>query len=187
MKVYTGTGDKGKTSLFSGERVRKFDKRVEAYGVIDELNSILGVLASYISESHEDIIRRIRGIQADLMDIGALLAATSGSKVFESLPKISVKKIERLEKSIDDMDEKLAPLKCFILPGGHIAASWAHVARTICRRAERRMLEIPSGSDGINKDMENVFVYINRLSDYLFVMARYCNHIAGRNDIFREK
>ncbi len=187
MKIYTGSGDKGKTSLFSGERVDKFNKRVEAYGAIDELNSILGVLASYISEPNAGMISRIRTIQADLMAIGALLAATPGSRIFKSLAGIPLEKIKWLEKNIDEMNEQLSSLKGFILPGGHISASWAHVARAVCRRAERRMLGIPPGPNELSKDMENAFVYINRLSDYLFVMARYCNHITGHDDIFWEK
>ena len=193
MKVYTGGGDKGKTSLFSGERVAKSHERVDAYGDIDELSSFLGALAASIpdsgSESGQKIIEELYQIQSDLLGVGAILATTPDSSSFESLTKISEEKSKALEKAMDRMDAELPPLKTFILPGGHMASAWAHIARTICRRAERRMIGLFQESDTaassatVPEHVQNVLVYINRLSDYLFVVARYCNHIVGTEDV----
>ena len=193
MKVYTGGGDKGKTSLFSGERVAKSHERVDAYGDIDELSSFLGALAASIpdsgSESGQKIIEELYQIQSDLLGVGAILATTPDSSSFESLTKISEEKSKALENAIDRMDAELPPLKTFILPGGHIASAWAHIARTICRRAERRMIGLFQESDTaassvtVPEHVPNVLVYINRLSDYLFILARYCNHIVGAEDV----
>jgi cob(I)alamin adenosyltransferase len=189
MKVYTGGGDKGKTSLFSGERVAKNHKRVDAYGDIDELSSYLGALAASIPDSGQKIIEELYQIQSDLLGVGAILATTPGSSSFESLTKIGKKKSKALEEAMDRMDAELPPLKTFILPGGHISSAWAHIARTVCRRAERRMIGLFQESDTADRNatipehVQNVLVYINRLSDYLFVVARYCNHIVGAADV----
>ncbi|MBL0701213.1 MAG: cob(I)yrinic acid a,c-diamide adenosyltransferase [Desulfosarcina sp.] len=193
MKVYTGGGDKGKTSLFSGERVAKSHERVDAYGDIDELSSFLGALAASIPDSGSEwgqkIIEELYQIQSDLLGVGAILATTPESSSFESLTKISEEKSKALEDAMDRMDAELPPLKTFILPGGHIASAWAHIARTICRRAERRMIglfqesDTASSSATVPEHVQNVLVYINRLSDYLFVVARYCNHIVGTEDV----
>jgi cob(I)alamin adenosyltransferase len=189
MKIYTGGGDKGKTSLFSGERVAKSHERVDAYGDIDELSSLLGALAASIPESGQKIIGELYQIQSDLLSVGAILATTPGSSSFESLSKIGEEKSKALEEAMDRMDAELPPLKTFILPGGHMSSAWAHIARTVCRRAERRMIGLFQESDTADRNatvpehVQNVLVYINRLSDYLFVVARYCNHIVGTEDI----
>ena len=189
MKVYTGGGDKGNTSLFSGERVAKSHERVDAYGDIDELSSFLGALAASIPYSEQKIIEDIHQIQSDLLSVGAMLATTPDSSSFESLAKISEEKGKALEEAMDRMDAELPPLKTFILPGGHMSSALAHIARTICRRAERRMIGLFKGSDtsgssaAIPEYLHNVLVYINRLSDYLFIVARYCNHLVGVEDV----
>ena len=190
MKIYTGGGDKGKTSLFSGERVSKNHERVDAYGDIDELSSLLGALAALIPEQGQEIVEEIHQIQSDLLSAGAILATTPDSSSFDSLTKIGLDKSKILEKSMDRMDAELPRLKTFILPGGHISSAWAHIARTVCRRAERRMIGLFQQSDADNdssvsipEHVQELLVYINRLSDYLFVTARYCNHILGTEDV----
>ncbi|MCD6185379.1 MAG: cob(I)yrinic acid a,c-diamide adenosyltransferase [Deltaproteobacteria bacterium] len=190
MKIYTGGGDKGKTSLFSGERVPKNHERVDAYGDIDELSSLLGALAALIPEQGQGIVEEIHQIQSDLLSAGAILATTPDSSSFDSLTKIGLDKSKILEKSMDRMDAELPRLKTFILPGGHISSAWAHIARTVCRRAERRMIGLFQQSDADNdssvsipEHVQELLVYINRLSDYLFVTARYCNHILGTEDV----
>ena len=189
MKVYTGGGDKGKTSLFSGERVAKSHDRVDAYGDIDELSSFLGALAASMPEQGQKIIDELYQIQSDLLNVGAMLATTPDSDSFESLPKTGAEKSKALEEAMDRMDAALPPLKTFILPGGHISSAWAHIARTVCRRAERKITglfqkdDAAGGSIEIPAHLHDLLVYINRLSDYLFVAARYCNHLAGVEDI----
>ncbi len=188
MKVYTGGGDRGKTSLFSGERVSKSHQRVEAYGEIDELSSVLGALAAFLPENAETVSGEIHRIQSDLLTAGALLATTPDAKSFQHLEQMGPEKGQALEAAIDRMDAEIAPLKTFILPGGHTSAAWAHVARTVCRRAERRIIGMVSSGDGDTPEyLQNVLVYINRLSDYLFVLARYCNHLTGVADIAWKK
>ena len=191
MKIYTGRGDKGKTSLFSGERVAKSHERVDAYGDIDELSSFLGTLAASIPEQGQKIIEEIHQIQSDLLSAGAILATTPDSSSFESLIKIGEDKSKALEEAMDRMDAELPRLKTFILPGGHISSAWAHIARTVCRRAERRMIGLFQKFDDddnnsnveIPEHIQDLLIYINRLSDYLFVAARYCNHILGTKDV----
>jgi len=189
MKVYTGGGDKGKTSLFSGERVAKSHEQVDAYGDIDELSSFIGALAASIPEPGQKIIKELYQIQSDLLGVGAILATTPDSSFFESLAKIDTRKSKALEEAMDRMDAKLPPLKTFILPGGHISSAWAHIARTVCRRSERRMIGLfqkfhtDDSSVAVPKHLHNVLVYINRLSDYLFVVARYCNYLFDTEDI----
>ena len=138
MKIYTGTGDKGKTSLFSGERVSKANKRIEAYGELDELNSVLGALIAHLPPDRSDLVGELRQIQADIFVISAWLATTADSPAVDSLAPIEEKQIIFLENAIDRLDALQPDLKNFILPGGHISAAWAHVARSICRRTERR-------------------------------------------------
>lgn len=183
MKIYTGTGDKGITSLFSGERVPKDNTRVDAYGDIDELNSILGALTAHFSDE-KALIEEMRQIQSDLMQLSAWLATTPDSALIESLAEISTEQIAFLEKAIDRLQKGLPVLKGFILPGGHITAAWAHVARTVCRRSERKVLpllnNLPEGKAA--EQYRKSLVYLNRLSDYLFVLARHCNHIHGISD-----
>lgn len=165
MKIYTKTGDKGTTSLFGGKIVHKSDARLEAYGTIDELNSHIGLLISYANERelNADLIT----IQNKLFTIGSNLANDPEKGI--ELKTISDDDISHLELSIDRMDEKLEPLRNFILPGGSISIAQAHVCRTVCRRAERRivLLEIQ------DENTERIIRYVNRLSDYLFTVARH--------------
>lgn len=183
MKIYTGTGDKGKTSLFSGERVPKDNVRIDAYGDIDELNSILGALAAHLSNQPE-LIEELRQIQSTLMQISAWLATTPDSALIESLEELTAAQITFLENAIDRLGQGLPVLNSFILPQGHPTAAWAHVARTVCRRSERKVLPLintrPEGKAA--EQYRKSLVYLNRLSDYLFVLARYCNHIKGVSD-----
>jgi len=184
MKIYTGSGDRGKTSLFSGERVSKSDPLVEAYGDVDELNSILGGLAASLPPEEGELVEEIQQIQSVLLHIGARLAVTPGSPVSAELEEITEEHSKGLESAIDRMDESLPTLKDFVLPGGHISAAWAHVARAVCRRAERHVVRLPTTQTASedSEQLRNVVVYLNRLSDYLFVVARLCNQIHGLSD-----
>jgi cob(I)alamin adenosyltransferase len=148
-------------------------------GDVDELNAALGMLASMLSKEFSAPIEEIEWAQSSLFQVGALLAATPGSASFVSLKSIDEKQIKFLEAAIDRMDRGLPELRQFILPGGHPFAAWAHVARTVCRRAERRVVQLFSeAKDGEDKEkLRRVVVFLNRLSDYLFVLARYCNHV----------
>ena len=161
MKIYTRTGDSGETSLFGGSRVAKNDLRIEAYGTIDELNSFLGVArASWPSSPIDPELQRI---QSDLFDVGAYLASPDRDR----FPGVSASRIEDLERAIDRMESELSPLQNFILPGGSLPASHLHVARTVCRRAERLVVAL--------EDKSTTLPYLNRLADYLFVAARFAN------------
>jgi cob(I)alamin adenosyltransferase len=170
VKIYTRTGDAGETSLFGGRRVTKDDPRIEAYGTVDELNSFLGAARAAWPESPID--PELHAIQRDLFDIGALLASSD-----ERFPGVAPSRIEDLERAIDAMEEKLEPLKSFILPGGTEAAAALHVARAVCRRAERLVVALE------DENARTTLVYLNRLSDYLFVAARFANHAAGVRDV----
>jgi len=172
MKIYTKKGDKGKTSLFGGERVMKNHIRVEAYGTVDELNSYIGLLRDVISDTK---IREILlKIQNELFVLGSSLATPPDKKKLKSgkdrlqIDTIDESHIFYLEKEIDTMNESLAPMTHFILPGGHITVSYCHIARNICRRTERRVVELAEES----QVEESIISYLNRLSDYLFVLAR---------------
>lgn len=185
MKIYTKTGDRGKTSLFSGERVSKANRRVEAYGEVDELNSVLGALASCLSEGDPEVRQAVEQVQRELFRVGGRLAATPDSPHFEDLPGLDEAALKRLEAEIDRMAERLPRLKGFILPGGHPSACWAHLARTVCRRAERHvvgLLEASAEPGPAGENLARIQAYMNRLSDYLFVLARYCNHLHGLAD-----
>lgn len=173
MKIYTRTGDKGETSLFGGARVAKNDARIEAYGTVDELNSFLGVARA--SWPSSEIDPQLATIQADLFDIGAHLASPGTSR----FPGVETARIEELEHAIDAMESELAPLKNFILPGGSVAAAHLHVARTVCRRAER--LVVALGDD--SAATQSTVAYLNRLSDWLFVAARFANLRHGVSDV----
>ena len=188
MKIYTGSGDRGKTSLFSGERISKNNLRTEAYGDLDELNSCLGALTAAMEESHESRVE-IRQIQSELFHIGALLATTPGSPSAAALEPLDEQKSRYLETAIDRMDQHLPPLKEFILPGGRMTAALAHLARTVCRRAERHVVGLSEGETTNQRPeaYQAILVYLNRLSDYLFVLARYCNHLAGEADVLWKK
>ena len=178
MKIYTGTGDKGKTSLFSGERLSKADARIDAYGDLDELNSILGALAAHIS-AEEKMVVELQQIQSTLFQAGAWLATRPDSDVVDTLQEITAEQITFLERAIDGYEKLLPGLNAFILPGGHITAAWAHVARTVCRRCERKAVTLITQSmkSNITEPYQRLLVFLNRLSDYLFVLARHCNRI----------
>lgn len=178
VKVYTKTGDDGTTGLIGGSRVKKFDNRLEAYGTVDELNSAIGVVAAYLEHGNElDVIRRI---QSQLFVIGSHLATDESAQELEEQLPCSESDIEFLEIEIDQISQELPPLKHFVLPGGCGAAAHAHLARTICRRAERRIVEM---SEMI--DIDNQLIkYINRLSDYLFVLSRKLNVVKKQEEIF---
>jgi cob(I)alamin adenosyltransferase len=184
MKIYTGTGDSGKTSLFSGERITKNDERIEAYGDVDELNAIIGaVIASLpLSSETEYIGTQLRQIQADLFRAGAWLATTADSPSMVHLQPMNKTDSRKLEEMVDWMQSKLPELTSFILPGGHQSAAWSHVARTVCRRAERRIVSVLAQDNITDPCALDLLTYINRLSDYLFTLARYCNLIAGVDD-----
>ena len=173
MKIYTKTGDAGETSLFDNSRVSKADPRVDAYGEVDEVNACLGAaLAAGIAD---DIASVLTTIQKDLFAVGARLADPS-SRIADRVTKAAVtaQQIELLETTIDRLETELSPLRRFILPGGSQAGALLHLARTVCRRAERRVVGL--GADSVEP---SVIVYLNRLSDLLFVMARAVNHRAG--------
>ena len=184
MSIYTGTGDRGKTSLFSGERVAKSDRRIEAYGDVDELNSLLGALAAGLVQKNPELADRLQRIQADLFQLSAILAITPGSPALDSLEKITDSQITEMERTIDRWDEQLPNLIGFILPGGHSTAAWAHICRTVCRRAERKAARLSDEyvTGQAAQQFQLALIYLNRLSDYLFVLARYCNHIQGVSD-----
>ena len=177
MKIYTKTGDTGETSLFDKSRVSKADARVDAYGEIDELNACLG--AARAARLDADLTGVLEQIQRELFAVGARLADPSG-KIAPRVEKVSVTDAEvtQLELMIDRLEEQLPPLRHFILPGGSNAGALLHVARTVCRRAERRVVSLGPGA------VEPVIiVYLNRLSDLLFVMARVANQRAGTEEV----
>lgn len=188
MKIYTKTGDKGKTSLFSGERVSKANPRVEAYGEVDELNSVLGALAASLSGDYPRLGQSVERVQRDLFCVGGKLATTPDSPAFGDLPDLDDGSVKRLEAEIGEMEETLPPLRGFILPGGHPSACWAHVARTVCRRAERHLVAVLESADANQEEAElaRLGTYLNRLSDHLFVLARLCNHLHGIPDTLWE-
>lgn len=185
MKIYTGTGDKGRTSLFSGERVSKAHLRIDAYGDVDELNSILGAMAAVLPPGGADLQPVLIQIQSDLIHAGAWLAVTPQAPAADDLKQITKAQIRYLESQIDALERDLSPLKGFILPGGHISAAWSHVARTVCRRAERRIVAVIEQEDSPSRGQHHymVQVYLNRLSDFLFVLARTCNQFSGQDDV----
>jgi cob(I)alamin adenosyltransferase len=168
-KIYTRGGDKGETSLGTGQRVPKYALRVEAYGTVDEANATVGMARLHTAGAADAMLSRI---QNDLFDLGADLCTpeTGGEKAHGAL-RIVAAQVDRLEAEIDAMNANLAPLNSFILPGGSAAAAYLHLARTVARRAERQMVEL-SGHEPVN---EAAIRYINRLSDHLFVLARHCN------------
>ena len=176
MKVYTKTGDKGTTALFGGPRVPKHHIRIESYGTIDELNSHIGLIRDQkINQLYKNTLMHI---QDRLFTVGAILATDPEKAVLKSgkqrlnIPKISNEDIERLEKEMDIMEASLPPMTHFVLPGGHQTVSFCHIARTVCRRAER----LASHLNELEPFQPETLMYINRLSDYLFVLARKLSH-----------
>lgn len=165
MKIYTKTGDAGTTSLFGGERVLKSHDRIDAYGTVDELNACIGLLRDQaVNQSRQAILIEI---QNKLFTIGAILATEPGNQKVK-VPQLAEADVQILEKAIDTMDANLPPLRNFVLPGGHQSVSFGHVARTVCRRAERLII----GLDAQEKVQPLVIQYMNRLSDYLFMLCR---------------
>ena len=173
MKIYTRTGDHGETSLFGGTRVPKNDARIEAYGTVDELSSFLG--SARASTLPREVDEELRSVQVDLFEIGAHLASPGTSR----FPGVEDTRIEELERGIDTMERELTPLTTFILPAGGPAAAQLHIARTVCRRAERLIVALGDES----AVTQSTIAYLNRLSDYLFVAARYANARAGIADV----
>lgn len=184
MAIYTRTGDRGKTGLFSGERVDKDDEMIEACGSVDELSSILGALAASLPSERDELIQMLKGIQADLLAIGAWMSVSPGSPMTDQLRAIEGDRVVELENQIDALQEAMPAITRFILPGGHITSAWAHIARSVCRRAERRVVRAFRGKPREPEDavQRTILGYLNRLSDYLFILARYCNFIQGVRD-----
>ena len=176
MKIYTKKGDSGKTSIIGQKSINKHNVRIEAYGSVDELNSYMGLIRSYKSKDLPDLENQIVGVQNNLFIIGAALATkkNSGSKYF-----IDEESIEKLENYIDIFETKLKPLTAFILPGGDVWSSHIQIARSVCRRAERRITQM-------NEDLfvdPKIIKYINRLSDYLFVLSRLVSQLNNNREI----
>ncbi len=172
LKIYTKTGDLGHTSLIGGTKVPKSHLRIETYGTVDELNSYIGLISDLIEDTHSKII--LKEIQDRLFTVGSSLACDPDKEPLMKIPDLKETDIELLENEIDRMNEVLTPMKYFILPGGHIAISSTHVARCICRRAERLCVNMQE--HGLFVD-PLVIKYINRLSDYLFVLSRHVGHL----------
>lgn len=173
-KIYTRTGDDGTTGLGDGSRIAKDDARVEAMGAVDELNSTLGLVRT--EPLPDDIAAVLSDIQHDLFDLGGELS-------IPGYQLISAGAVDKLEKELDRLNAELSPLKDFILPGGTRAASWCHLARSICRRAERRIVTLARETEQADTPRQ----YLNRLSDYLFVLARYLNKSAGETDVLWDR
>ncbi|MEM9366736.1 MAG: cob(I)yrinic acid a,c-diamide adenosyltransferase [Planctomycetota bacterium] len=189
MKIYTRTGDAGTTGLFGGPRVAKDDTRIEAYGTVDELNAVIGVARSQLEPGWADIDEQLRCFQHELFSIGAELASPDPDAF--DLRLITQHHVERIEGWIDDLEKPLPPLKQFILPAGHPASAAVHHCRGVCRRAERRVVtlsqpemasESPPTSPAPTTVSQSLIHYLNRLSDYLFVLSRSINHRAGHTD-----
>lgn len=174
MKIYTKTGDNGQTSLFGGVRAEKNDPRIEAYGTIDELNSVIGIVIS--NQPSETGLNILKDIQQTLFVVGADLATPEDKK--ERIERVGKSQIDNLENWIDELQEHLPALKSFILPGGTAVGSHLHLARTVCRRAERAIVSCKQQKSV----SDNLLIYVNRLSDLLFVMARYENYQAGETE-----
>lgn len=173
MKIYTKSGDKGETSLFGGERVRKDNDRIEAYGTVDELNASIGLAVANIRDS--EILKTLRDVQRELFTVGSDLATPYDAKN-NNVPRVNNEFIKNAEETIDLFNCKIPELKAFILPGGTKGAALLHYGRTVCRRAERKVLTLRNKENIGDK----ILVYLNRISDLLFVLARYENYV---NDI----
>jgi len=177
MKIYTKTGDTGDTGLFGGARVSKASPRVDAYGEVDELNSAVGW--ARVAVSNPDLDALLNQIQNDLFEVGAELGSTDDRKKKSAMPLIAEPQVEALERAIDEYEEGPPALTSFVLPGGSEGAARFHLARCVCRRAERSLVAL-----GTQENLRGeLFRYVNRLSDLLFVLARDANHVAGVEDI----
>lgn len=172
MKIYTKAGDKGTTSLIGGTKVSKAHLRIEAYGTVDELNSYIGLCKDLLTDQNSNTV--LQEIQDRLFTIGAALACDPEKETKMKIPDLKEEDITLLEKEIDKMNERLPPMTSFILPGGHIIVSHIHISRCICRRAERCCVRLEAEQN----EVEPIIIkYLNRLSDYLFVLARYAGHL----------
>ncbi len=178
FKIYTKTGDKGSTSLIGGVRVPKNHIRIEAYGTVDELNSFIGMVNDMAA--NEKISGWLREIQDRLFTVGSVLATNPDKEVKMKLPDVHDEDVTWLEQRIDEMNEVLPEMRSFILPGGQLAASTCHVARCVCRRAERICVGMQEQEEQVP---ELIVRYLNRLSDFLFVLARYIAHINNVDDL----
>jgi cob(I)alamin adenosyltransferase len=177
-KIYTKTGDEGKTSLLGGTKVPKSHIRINAYGTVDELNSFIGLLGDLFSDMHSREV--LREIQDRLFTIGSSLACDPGKEISMQIPELRESDILRLETEIDEMNKVLPEMKSFILPGGNSTVSTAHICRTVCRRAERIIVELDASEP---QGQKLIIKYLNRLSDYLFVLARYIGLLAGAEEV----
>jgi len=177
LKIYTKTGDRGDTRLFDGTKVRKHNDRVEAYGDVDELNAFIGAAASFLKD--ETLATMLAAIQKDLFSVGAQLADPGVKAQSREKSQIPRERILALENAIDTFETELPPLRQFILAGGGNGGALLHIARTVCRRAERRVVSLSEKVE-VNP---SVIEYLNRLSDFLFVMARVVNHREGKQEI----
>lgn len=181
VKIYTKQGDKGETGLFQGARVPKDHLRIRTYGTLDELNAALGVVLTAevlpAKAPFQGLHERLNRIQSELFQLGAELATPRDKD--PGIALIEAPHTEALEKEIDEMEKQMPPLKTFVLPGGAAGSAYLHLARTISRRAERELASLHR-SEPVRPE---VFQYVNRLGDYLFVCARYANHLAGEKDV----
>jgi cob(I)alamin adenosyltransferase len=177
-KIYTKTGDAGSTSLIGGTKVPKSHIRIQAYGTVDELNAFTGLLNDQISDAHSR--EMILEIQDRLFTIGSSLACDPNKEISMKIPDLKESDIYTLENEIDEMNGQLPEMKSFILPGGHVTVSTAHICRTICRRAERLIVELDE-KEHLSDPL--IIKYLNRLSDYFFVLARYLGKLAGVEEI----
>jgi cob(I)alamin adenosyltransferase len=177
-KIYTKTGDEGRTSLIGGTRLPKSHIRINAYGTVDELNAFIGLLGDQLTDRHNCVL--LREIQDRLFTIGSSLACDPHKEIAMKIPDLRESDILLLEHEIDLMNEKLPEMRSFILPGGHMAVSTAHICRTICRRAERVIVELDAQEP---PGQPLIIQYMNRLSDYLFVLARYIGMQVGADEI----
>ena len=190
--VYTKTGDKGTTSLVGGRRVKKYDQRVEAYGTVDELNSHIGLLAEMIRENSQNLevdfdirerqevtCQQLKSVQDNLFVIQTLLA-TEDETIYQKLPQLKDEAVTEMEHWIDEMEGLLPKHNRFVIPGGSVASAEAHVCRTVCRRAEREIVRLAEEEN----TEEKLLQYINRTSDYLFVLSRFILLMANEKEIF---
>lgn len=183
-KVYTKSGDKGQTSLVGGQRVNKSDHRIDLYGDVDELNSHIGVSASHIDllGRYEAELDHLKEIQSLLFDLGSNLACEPAQRGEFKLPQIKISSIDKLEEQMDLLDAECPKLKSFVLPGGSPASASLHICRTVCRRVERKLVSF-ADREGEVEIPQNAAEFLNRLSDYFFVLSRYINVKEGRDEI----
>ena|ERR1700761_9317839 len=178
FKIYTKTGDKGSTSLIGGVRVPKSHIRIESYGTIDELNSFIGMVNDIAANAQINVW--LKEVQDRLFTVGAVLATNPDKEVKMKLPDVHNTDVQWLEQRIDEMNEELPEMRSFILPGGNLASSTCHVARCVCRRAERLCVGMHEQEEYVP---DIIIQYLNRLSDFLFVLARYLGHINGAEEV----